>query len=42
LIRVRAHTNPSERFFAFSSKTRTATAELVGEDGADTPGVTKK
>jgi hypothetical protein len=42
LDQARAHTNPSGRSFAFSGKLRTAAAELVGEDGAQNRGVTKK
>jgi len=42
LIRARVHTNPTRRSFAFSSKFRTAAVELVGEDGAQKSGVTKK
>ena len=42
LIRARAHTNPLRRSFVFSSKFGTAAVELVGEDGAQNQGVTKK
>jgi hypothetical protein len=42
LIGARVHTNPSRCFFVFSSKFRTAAAELVGEDGAQNRGLTKK